>query len=166
MDFGEIAKGVGFDWQIALANLVNFLIIFWLLRKFAFGPIKKVIDERREKIDKGLVDAETARGQLLSAEQQSEEILKEARLGANEIMGEAKERSDDMIREAKKNAEESADEIILSAKKKASMEIEQAEKELEKKTADLIAAGVEKILSEEVDVEGDRARVKQSLGKI
>ena len=50
----EILGKIGFDWQVALASLVNFLIILFVLKKFAFKPIKKLIQERQNKINEGI----------------------------------------------------------------------------------------------------------------
>jgi F0F1-type ATP synthase membrane subunit b/b' len=56
----EILGKIGFDWQVALANLVNFLIIVFLLKKFAFKPIAKIIQDRQNKINEGLENAKKA----------------------------------------------------------------------------------------------------------
>ncbi|MBU4369492.1 ATP synthase F0 subunit B, partial [Patescibacteria group bacterium] len=58
MDLQRILGNLGFDWRMALANLVNFLIIFFVLKKYAFKPIKEKLEEREKKIKTGLEDAE------------------------------------------------------------------------------------------------------------
>ena len=73
----EAALNIGFDWRMALAQLVNFLIIFYLLKRFVWGSIKKTLAERKAKIDKGLEDAEAAEGLQLKAEQDYEKRVKE-----------------------------------------------------------------------------------------
>ena len=57
----EILSKIGFDYRVALANLVNFLIVLWVLQKFAFPKIQIVLAERQAKIRKGLADAEAAK---------------------------------------------------------------------------------------------------------
>jgi F0F1-type ATP synthase membrane subunit b/b' len=47
MDILGILGKIGFDWQVALANLVNFLIIFWILKKFAFKPVREILQKDR-----------------------------------------------------------------------------------------------------------------------
>ena len=74
----EILGKIGFDWQVALANLINFFIVFLLLKKFFFKKIKETIRERRNKIEKGLEDAEKAAESLKSAEIEKDSIVKEA----------------------------------------------------------------------------------------
>jgi len=48
MNIGQILSNLGFDWQIAFANLINFLIILWLLKRYAFTPIKNTLETRKK----------------------------------------------------------------------------------------------------------------------
>jgi F0F1-type ATP synthase membrane subunit b/b' len=50
----DIGNKIGFDWRLALTHLINLLIIFFLLVKYAFPAIKKAVDERTKKIQEGL----------------------------------------------------------------------------------------------------------------
>src|SRR3989344_294671 len=84
----EILQKIGFDWQVALANLFNFLIILFLLKQFAFKPIKKVIDERQIKINEGLENAKKAKTELMMANQNKEKIISDANVAAMAVLSE------------------------------------------------------------------------------
>ena len=100
----EILGKIGFDWHVALANLVNFLIIFFVLKKFAFTPIQKMLRERREKIEKGISDAQKAEKNLSRANIEKEEIIKEAQDNANRILSTSQADGKNLIKDAKTQA--------------------------------------------------------------
>lgn len=147
----NILGQLGFDWKVALANLVNFLIIFYLLRNVVFRKIGVAITERQEKIKKGLEDARLAEEALLLAESEQEKIIKEAhkesRLVAENAKKEALEAKAKTLLLAEKEAEE------MKAKKL--LEIERYKEEEEKKMrlayVDLVVAGVEKVAVKNID---------------
>lgn len=147
----NILGQLGFDWKVALANLVNFLIIFYLLRNVVFRKIGTAIKERQEKIKKGLEDARLAEEALLLAESEQEKIIKEAhkesRLVAENAKREALEAKAKTILLAEKEAEE--------VKAKKLLEIERYKEEEEKKMrlayVDLVVAGVEKVAVKNID---------------
>jgi F-type H+-transporting ATPase subunit b len=116
----EILGKIGFDWQVALANLFNFLIIFLILRKFAFGPIGKLIKERQEAIDQGLKNAETNSKLLESTKKEYEAVLLDARTKANEI-----------IEQAKKEAGLKKDQLVDQTKIEIASMLENGKKSLE-----------------------------------
>jgi len=159
----EALNNIGFDWQIALVNFINFLIIFWILKKWVFGPVGKMIDTRTEKIQTGIDQAQQSETALLVAKQKAEEEIKTARNQANQIVADAKETADSQVAHAKKTASTEAHAILDKAnaqidKNKASME-----KELFEKTAGLVALGVQKILDEDVTESKNTELSKRAL---
>ena len=94
MDLQRILGNLGFDWQMALANLVNFLIIFFVLKRYAFKPIKEKLEEREKKIKTGLEDAEKSATEWRMTQQTREKTLFDARKESNEIVGQANEKAE------------------------------------------------------------------------
>jgi F0F1-type ATP synthase membrane subunit b/b' len=82
----EVLAKLGFDWKVALANLVNFLIIYLLLRNVVFKKLGNAIRERREKIQAGLDDAEKAKTALIMADHEKEQILNDGHLKVKELL--------------------------------------------------------------------------------
>lgn len=147
----EILGKVGFDWQVAIANLVNFLIVFWLIKKFFFKPIKKTIKERQEVIDKGLEDAKRAESALMSAETQKEQIVKEAHKDSAKITEEANKKGQNIISDAKKSGQEEAEKIKADALKNIEKNKLDIEKKLQKDYVNLVLDGVEKVAVGQID---------------
>lgn len=151
MDILEILGKIGFDWQVALANLVNFLIIYWILKKFAFGPIEKVLVKRQQTIKEGVDNAIAAKTALLTAEQQKEAEIKQARRDAHLILSDAKSNGIALVDEAKGNAIKEAELIITGAKQQAGMEATSALRDFRKKAVDIVVNATENTLVNVMD---------------
>lgn len=128
----NILGSVGFNWHVALANFVNFLIILFILNKFFFGSLRKTMYERRLAIEKGLSQASDAEKALAHAEEEK-----------NEIVHAAKKESHTIISEAQMQAEVLAATIKAAAKK----EIEEKHEALRTEKANLLST-LEKEFSE------------------
>ena len=137
---------IGFDWQVALANLVSFVIIFLILKKYAFGPIGKVIEERKKKIDKGLTDAEQAESLLKTAEIKKKEIIHSARDEAGKIVSTGTEDKKKIIAEARDEAESEKDRILFQARQDAEKEKQNAQDAFNKESASMMVDGLRKIV--------------------
>lgn len=159
----EVLSNIGFDWQVALANFINFLIIFWILKRFVFGPVGKIITERNAKIQAGIDQAQQSETELLVAQQKAEEEIKAARSQANQIVADAKETADNQIAHAKDTASKEASAIAEKAQAQIVKDKVQMEKELYEKTAGLVAMGVAKILDEEVTESKNSELSKRAL---
>jgi F-type H+-transporting ATPase subunit b len=148
---GEVLGKLGFDWKVALANLVNFLIIYYLLRNVVFKKLGSAIKERQEKIQKGLDDAKRAESALVMAEVEKEGIIKEAHKESKNILEEADKKGKKLVSEAKTLAGEEASKIKESALKDIDKAKEKMEKDLQKEYVSLVLDGVEKVARGQVD---------------
>lgn len=161
MNLLEILGKIGFDWRMALANLINFLIIFWLLKKFAFGAIKKNLDQRQNKIEEGLENAEKAKTDLLMADEAYKKRIDEAKQNANLIIAKAENAAKETINQASIDAEQRAEKLINDAKTIILKEKEKIKAEIKKETVEVAIAMVEKILSEKIDVDKDKKIIEK-----
>jgi F-type H+-transporting ATPase subunit b len=159
----DVLTNIGFDWQVALANFISFLLIFWILKRYAFGPIGKIIDERKKIIEEGVNKAEQSETELLVAQQKADETLKTARTEANQIVARAKENGDTLVLQAETAAKGKADEFMEQATKNIEKQKNQMEEELLEKTAHLVVMGVSKILDTDVDANQNEALNKRAL---
>ncbi|MBP9761431.1 MAG: F0F1 ATP synthase subunit B [Candidatus Magasanikbacteria bacterium] len=166
MNLIEILSKVGFDWRLALLNLVNFLIIFFLLKKFLFTSIGKKLDERKKMIEKGVEDAKKAKTELQMAEQRAQELIDEAKVAANKLLeqahDQAKQTGDDMKRKAKEEIEL----LVMQAKKNIDIDKETMRQELKQETVALVLLVAEKILSQKLDSKKDDAYIKDILATL
>lgn len=145
MDAGILGK-IGFDLEVALANFVNFLIIFLLFKIFLFKPIQNIIDKRREEINSGLEQASLAQVSLKSAEQESERLIKDAREKANNILLEAKVHADEISDKAILESRNNASKIIERAEQEILQQKEKMRQEVEKEMTHLVSSLTEKVV--------------------
>lgn len=117
----EIFEQFGFDLQLFAAQIVNFLVIAYLFKRFLYKPILGVIAKRNLAIKKGLKDAELATAALEKAEEAKDELLKKAGKESDRILEEAKKESqkvrDEMMEQTKvdlaKMLEQTKEQIVL-----------------------------------------------------
>jgi F-type H+-transporting ATPase subunit b len=150
---------VGFDWHAALANFVNFLIVFVLLYKFVFTKLGKTIDTRSKTIAKGLDDAKESARLLSSAEQEKNAILGDAHNKHVAIIEEASEKAEVLAAEIKKEAEIEAQALREKlAKEKMELSL-QVEKDFRDKAPGIVAALYEKTLRTSMTKEANDALI-------
>ncbi len=121
-----VSPGIGLIFWM----LLSFSILLFILGKFAWNPILKMIKEREESIAKALQSAEEARKEMQRLQANNEQIIAEARKQADQIIKEAKEIKDKIIAEAKQTASQEADKIIKNAQLIIENEKNQAMREI------------------------------------
>jgi len=159
----ETLGRIGFDWPVALANLINFIIIFLVLKKFAFKPIQKIIEERQKKIDEGLENAQKAETSLMMAEEIRNKKIDEARVKSNEIIGVAQTKSNTILADTQEQSLKMKEKIIADGEMVVAETKKKIKSEVEKEMSGLIIEGVEKVLRENLTPETQKTYIKRSL---
>lgn len=144
----EILNNFGFEPTFFIAQIINFLILAFIFKKFLYKPILKVLHDREQKIAHGIKEAEDARLALEAAEAKQNEIIKKATLTAEKIIDETKNQAGTVREELTQIAKNEADKIIKEAKMGAAAEFERAAREAQDAALDISKNIVEKILSE------------------
>lgn len=144
---GEILSKIGFDWRLAVANLVNFLIIFWILKKFAFEKIEEVINERKKRVQEGLENAKKAEEQVAQAEETKREVLLEAKKEGQEAIAKAHKNAEMILKHAEEEAFRERSDILMQAQRKIENERKEMESAVQVASAELIVEGARKALS-------------------
>ncbi len=161
MDILEILSNLGFDWRVALANLANFLIIFWLLKHFALKPIEKMLNERQSKINKGIEDAKKASTELQMAKQTSEKVILEARQEANRIIASTRQETEKITAESKFLQEEQAKQIAVKAEKLILQKKEKMMQDVKSQIAELVITATKKFIKEDLTKEKQKEIIKR-----
>jgi len=159
----EILAKLGVDWKLLIAQIINFVILLFILRHFAYKPILRVLEDRREKIDKGLKDAEEATKKLLEAEKKEKAVLDEARYQAEQIISKSEETAKKNKEDIMASADEKAKKIMATAEKKIEEEKDKMIMEAKKELAKLVISATEKIIDEKVDVEKDKELINKAV---
>ncbi len=134
-----------FFWQIIL-----FLALLFLLRKYAWKPILTSVINREESIKEGLESAELAKKQMRQLKEDNKSLLAEARMERDLIVKEAREAKDNIISEAKDKAKEEGAKMIEAAKSAIQAERNAAVNQLKSQVAELSIQIAEKIIKSEI----------------
>ncbi|EKE19699.1 MAG: hypothetical protein ACD_8C00124G0048 [uncultured bacterium] len=159
----ELISTFHIDWKLIIAQLVNFGIVLFVLKQFAYGPMLKMMNERTAKIEKGIKDAEKAGKKLEEITQKEKEVLVEARKAAQEIVskaeGVAMKNKEEIIVEAKSQAER----ILTDGIKKIEHEKSKMMQEVKGEIADLVVAATGKLIDEKIDAKKDAELIAKSI---
>jgi F-type H+-transporting ATPase subunit b len=154
---------INFFWVIVSA--LNFIVFFALIWAFAFKPISRMLDDRRERIEQGLNDAEQARRDRENAEQERLATLAEARREANEILARAQKVAQE-TREADINAtRQELERMRASAAADIEAEKQRAVADLRAEVADLALAAAGRVVGESMTAERQRRLVQEFLSE-
>lgn len=143
-------EALGIDLKLLIAQIINFLIVMFLLRKFAYTPILNMLNDRKIKVEKGLSDSEEAAKRLKNAEDEAEKVMEKAYADANEILKNAKVAATAEATELVKKASQQADRIMKSAKEEASSAKEIAMSGAKKELSSVVILALDKIIGNEL----------------
>jgi len=156
---------LGIDYKLFLAQLVNFGVVLFVIWKFVYGPLMKVLDERSAKIEQGLKDAEESAKLRSASAEDRDRTIAEARVQAREIIeranADAAAAADDKVRKAKEEVER----IVLQGKDQLHTEREKMLRDAQGELAGLLVAATEKIARERLDEKKDAALIADALKK-
>jgi F-type H+-transporting ATPase subunit b len=159
----QLISTFGIDWKLLVAQLINFFVLFFVLKRYAYGPIVKMLDERKDKIEKGIKDSEAATKKLSEMEQKEKETLDAAREEAQKIMKIAEETGKSIQASIVTTAHQEADKMIADAKKKIEGEKEKLMHEVKAEISGLVVMATEKILNEKIDSNKDKELIEKAI---
>jgi F-type H+-transporting ATPase subunit b len=154
---------LGVDPKAFLIQLITFGLAYFVLRRYAFGPIIKTLHERREIIENGVKLGEQMQKEKAAFEAKMAELLQGARREADGIIGSAQETAKENIREAEDKARQKAQLILEEADRRIEQETARVRKQLEKELATLVAEATEAVIEEKVDAKKDAALIERAL---
>ncbi len=151
-----LQNSLGFDWRITVANIINFAIVYFVLKRLVFDKLSGVLEERRNKIETGLDQAAEANVLREKAAEEREDILRNARTEATTIVTSAREKEIQTIDQMSAKAQIQADQIINDAKQKAAAEHAEMLRDFKRNAAELVVEATEKLLQD--DIVSDRKK--------
>ena len=155
-----------FSLDLFVKQTILFLIIIFLMVKFAWKPIMNALAEREEGIQGALDAAENAKKEMANLQADNEKLLKEARTEREEMLKEAREMKTKMIEDAKNKAKAEADKLIERAQGAIEAERKSAIADLKNQVASLSVEIAEKVVKNELsDKNKQLSLVDEMIGK-
>lgn len=143
----ELIEHFGIDPILIAAQIVNFLIIFYVLKRFLYKPLFKTFKKREALIKESIEKAEEARKALEQAQKEEKDVIRKAQVTAKQIIADAKEQSETLIKNAEEAAKKQSQQIIADAKETIERETKQAEQRLSQHVSKLAVDMLEKSLT-------------------
>lgn len=132
-------------------EMLTFAVLVWVMMKYIWPPLMKIIAERQEKIALGLEAGAEGRRELESARTDITKQLQQAKIQATAMLDQANQQANSFLEECKVNAKTERSKILAQAKLDLEQEISKAKDELQQQTVDLVIAATGKILQQNVD---------------
>jgi F-type H+-transporting ATPase subunit b len=156
-------SALGINLRAFIIQLLTFVIVFLLLKKFAFKPIVKLLDERRKTIDDGVKMGLQLAKEREKLEAEIGKITHEARIEADKIISTGHKEAREIVRDAEKVAQRKVEVIMADAEVRINEESERARQGLEKDIVGLISEATTAIVNEKVDPKKDAELIDKIL---
>lgn len=160
----EILGMFGINPMLLVAQIVNFLIVFYILKRFALKPILAMLKNREKTIREGLEQADEARRLLEETTVKEKAVLRKAQTEAKALLEETKKHRGELLAETERKTKEQADKILQEAREQITFETKEAEKRL---TGHISALAIEIIQRSSSDLftQKDQAAVIENAVK-
>lgn len=156
-------EGIGINVPGLVAQLICFFILFGLLSVLFYKPIRRILDERSERIRVSMEQAEQIKEQMAKTEEQVREQLEDARRGGQNVLAQAAQMGERLKEEARGEARHEAEIIIARARTEIERERDEAIDEVRRQFVDLAILAAEKVVSETLDREKHRRLIEEVL---
>src|SRR6266481_324970 len=160
----DTAETFGWTWQLFLSQVISFVIVALLLKRFAYKPILAVLEERRRKIEEGQINAEKIKKELAEAEKRYQEILAKANADAQKMIDEARESATHLSERKQQEAITAAEQIIVKAREASAIEHERTMESLKRELGRLVVDTTAKVAGKVLTPE-DQRRLQEEAAR-
>jgi F-type H+-transporting ATPase subunit b len=156
---------LGINPSLLVAQIFNVIFLVWMLSKFLYAPILKLLKERTERIEAGLKEADTVREQMAAQRKENEAELAKARQEAGAVMAQAQERARVQEQELINAARAEAERIKNDARAAAEQELDRLAADFKNQAASLVTETAAKVLGAEL--KGNHSQlIDESLSRL
>ncbi len=160
----ETGETFGFNIWIFLSQVISFVIVALLLKRFAYKPILGVLEERRQRIAAGLLNAEKIKEQLAEGEQRQKEILAGANAAAQKMIDEARASAGVIAERKQQEAIVAAEQILAKAREASALEHERTMSQLKRELGRLVVDTTAKVTGKVLTAE-DQKRLQEEASR-
>ena len=164
--FDGIVQTFGVHWAYFIAQIVNFLLVIFVLKKFAFGPIQQMLEQRKARISQGEENIKRIEQQLAESEATTAAAIAKANEEAKRLIEEARSGAEAFTEQKSQEAIAQAQQILTKAEAAAQAERQRISAELKKEFGRLIATTTSQVTGKVLS-DDDRRRInEESLAKV
>lgn len=154
------------DPGLFIWTIVVFLVLLALLRKFAWRPLLQALEARQQTIRQSLDDADKAKQELQRLQQESAQIVREARVEAESIISRSRSDAERLKEEIRQKARVDAESIVRTAERQIQLETQQALRQIRNEAADMSVAIASKLIQRNLSKEDNQRLIDDALRQI
>jgi len=159
----QILTSMGINLAAVIWHAVNFLILLFVLQRFLYRPVIRMLDERSNRIRESLAQAETIREETARLEAESRGILDEARREGQQLLAQANRSAEQIMTEARRQAQAEGDRLVERARSEIERERDRVFQELREQVADLAVSAASRVVRRSLDDSTHRELVREFL---
>ncbi|HEY4412309.1 MAG TPA: F0F1 ATP synthase subunit B [Gaiellaceae bacterium] len=147
-------------------TIIFFVIVFLVLRKYAFGAIQKLIDERREQVRRSLEEADNARDEARKLLEEHRRLIGQARSDAEEILTEARKTRESMEQRMREETETDRQRRLEETRREIAAETARALEQIRSEVATLTLEAASRVVGRVIDAERDRELISEAIASL
>jgi len=147
-------------------QMLTFAVLVWFVNRFLWGPMTRMMEDRKKRIADGLAAAERGKHEQELAEKRAAEVIHEAKEQASEIIAQAQKRSNEIVEEAKDSARAESERIVAAANAEIEQEVHRAREQLRGQVATLAVTGASRIMEREIDAANHQQMLDELAAEI
>ena len=156
-------EALGIQPANLLFQLIAFVILIWLLKRYAFDPVIRALDARADRIRDSMETATRIEREMAETQTRNQQILDEARREAQGILARSREAGDELLTRAREEATQQRQVEMDRARQQIRAETEQAKEQLRREVADLAIYAASRIVRQELDPKKHEALIRETL---
>jgi len=160
----QIARTFGVDWSHLIAQIISFCIVCLILYRFAYRPVLRMLEERRQQIAQGLANTEQIKAELARTEAQRQEVMDQANAQATKLIKEARVAAARVQEQETQKAIATAEQIIVKAREAAAQDQARMLAELKREVGRLVVQTTASVTGKILTAE-DQRRLAEETSK-
>lgn len=160
---GELFHALGIDWRLLLASIVNFFILFVILRKFVYRPVVRMLEKREQLVEDTVKRSERVQAEEHRLKARTAEELKGARIEAARIVERAAEHAEALKAQVVRDAHAEMAQMIADAKQELAVAKASLHATVRDEVADLVTAAAGKVIIQKLSGPADRRLVDAAV---
>ena len=154
------------DPGLFIWTIITFLVLLALLAKFAWRPLLDALDRRQESIRKSLDDARQAKQELERLQQESAQIIREARVEADAVIGRSRADAERLREDIRQKARAEAEGIVRNAERQIQLETTRALQQIRHEAVELSVMIASKIIQRNLSKEDNERLIDEALQQV
>lgn len=159
-------ESVGILWGNLLWQCLAFAVLVFLLVRFAYTPVIRMLDERANRIRESMEQAEQIKADNAAAAKRAEQIMNEAQQQTREILAQAQQMSQRTIAAAQSEAREQRDKLLADAHRQIQADTQRAKDELRREVARLAIMAASKVVGKSLDTQDHYRLIDEALSDV